>query len=69
VAVVQRGCLLLADLSGYTRYLTGVELEHSHDVLADLLGVVAPARIGGEGALGEARTTAGSAAATAQSPG
>jgi hypothetical protein len=41
VAVVQRGCLLLADLSGYTRYLTGVELEHSHDVLADLLGVVA----------------------------
>ena len=41
MAVVQRGCLLLADLSGYTRYLTGVELEHSHDVLADLLGVVA----------------------------
>jgi hypothetical protein len=32
---------VLADISGYTRYLTGVELEHSHDVLADLLGVVA----------------------------
>jgi uncharacterized protein YndB with AHSA1/START domain len=38
---VRRGCLALADISGYTRYLTGVELEHSHDVLADLLGVVA----------------------------
>jgi hypothetical protein len=33
----ERGCLLLADISGYTAYLTGVELEHSHDVLADLL--------------------------------
>jgi hypothetical protein len=32
---------VLADISGYTRYLAGVELEHSHDVLADLLGVVA----------------------------
>jgi uncharacterized protein YndB with AHSA1/START domain len=38
---VQRGCLVMADISGYTRYLTGVELEHSHDVLGDLLGVVA----------------------------
>ena len=37
---VQRGCLVLADISGYTRYLAGVELEHSTDVLADLLGVV-----------------------------
>lgn len=32
---------MLADISGYTRYLAGVELEHSHDILADLLGVVA----------------------------
>lgn len=32
---------MLADISGYTRYLAGVELEHSHDVLADLIGVVA----------------------------
>jgi hypothetical protein len=36
-----RGALVLADISGYTRYLAGVELEHSQDVLADLLGVVA----------------------------
>lgn len=40
---VRRGCLVLADISGYGRYLSGVELEHSHDVLADLLGVVADA--------------------------
>jgi hypothetical protein len=33
--------LVLADISGYTRYLAGVELAHSHDVLADLLGVIA----------------------------
>ncbi|HEY1523658.1 MAG TPA: DUF2652 domain-containing protein [Solirubrobacteraceae bacterium] len=37
---VRRGCLVLADISGYTRYLSGVELEHSHDILSDLLGVV-----------------------------
>jgi uncharacterized protein YndB with AHSA1/START domain len=38
---VQNGCLVLADISGYTEYLGGVELEHCHDVLANLLGVVA----------------------------
>jgi uncharacterized protein YndB with AHSA1/START domain len=38
--LVRDGCLLLADISGYTSYLAGVELEHSHDILADLLGVV-----------------------------
>jgi hypothetical protein len=35
------GCLVLSDISGYTEYLAGVELQHSHDILADLLGVVA----------------------------
>jgi uncharacterized protein YndB with AHSA1/START domain len=43
---VQRGLLVVADISGYTRYLSGVELDHSHDVLADLIGVVA-AGLGG----------------------
>ena len=38
---VSTGYLVLADISGYTKYLTGVELEHSHDILADLLGLVA----------------------------
>jgi uncharacterized protein YndB with AHSA1/START domain len=38
---VRQGCLVIADISGYTAYLGGVELEHSHDILADLLGMVA----------------------------
>jgi uncharacterized protein YndB with AHSA1/START domain len=38
---VRQGCLLLADIGGYTAYVTTVELEHAHDILADLLGVVA----------------------------
>lgn len=36
----QSMCFLIADISGYTRYLAGVELDHSVDVLADLLEVV-----------------------------
>lgn len=36
----ERGCLLLADISGYTRYLTHTELEHAQDVLADLTTVI-----------------------------
>src|SRR6516165_7723919 len=31
---------MLADISGYTRFLTSVELDHSRDLLANLLGVV-----------------------------
>ena len=38
---IERGCLLIADIGGYTRYLKAVELDHAHDVLADLIGVVA----------------------------
>jgi uncharacterized protein YndB with AHSA1/START domain len=34
------GPLVIADLGGYTRFLTGTELDHAHDILADLLGVV-----------------------------
>ena len=37
---VQQGLLVIADIGGYTRYLSGVELEHSHDILADLLAAV-----------------------------
>ena len=36
----EHGYLVLADISGYTAYLAGVELEHAHDVLADLLETV-----------------------------
>jgi hypothetical protein len=34
VSDLHRGSLVLADISGYTRYLAGVELEHSRDALA-----------------------------------
>jgi uncharacterized protein YndB with AHSA1/START domain len=33
-------CLLIADISGYTSYLAGVELDHAQDILADLIGTV-----------------------------
>jgi uncharacterized protein YndB with AHSA1/START domain len=53
---VDRGALVIGDISGYTGYLTGVELEHSHDVIADLLdtmvqqaaGVLALAKLEGD---------------------
>jgi hypothetical protein len=36
-------CLVIADLSGYTGYLAGVELDHAQDILADLIGRVVKA--------------------------
>ncbi len=42
-SVPQPTCLLIADISGYTSYLTGVELDHAQDVLADLIGTVVTA--------------------------
>lgn len=36
----ERGCLVMADLTGYTGYLTGSELDHAEGVLADLLETV-----------------------------
>ena len=41
MAEIETGCLVLADITGYSEYLGGVELEHCHDVLANLLGTVA----------------------------
>ncbi len=32
-----RTCLAIADISGYSSYLAGVELDHAQDILADLL--------------------------------
>lgn len=41
----ERACLLIADISGYTAYLQGVELEHARDVIADLIAsLVEPLR-------------------------
>src|SRR5262245_55409364 len=33
-------CLLIADITGYTSYLAGVELDHAQDILADLMGTI-----------------------------
>ncbi len=36
-------CFLIADISGYTGYLAGVELDHADDILSDLLGTIVTA--------------------------
>jgi uncharacterized protein YndB with AHSA1/START domain len=38
-----RSYFLIADISGYTGYLVGVELDHAQEILADLLGAVVSA--------------------------
>jgi uncharacterized protein YndB with AHSA1/START domain len=40
MAPVERGVLTIGDIAGYTKYLAGVELEHSQDVIADLMNVL-----------------------------
>lgn len=34
------GYLLLADISGYTKFLTGTELEHSHAIVTELTKLI-----------------------------
>jgi uncharacterized protein YndB with AHSA1/START domain len=36
----ESACLLIADISGYTRYLASSELDHAQDILADLMTTV-----------------------------
>jgi len=40
LAAAETGSLVLTDISGYTTYLLGTELEHAQDVLSDLTSVV-----------------------------
>ena len=40
LATAESGCLVIADVIGYTRYLNSSELEHANDVLADLIETV-----------------------------
>ena len=40
LATTTRGALVLADISGYTQYLTESELEHSREILSELLNEV-----------------------------
>lgn len=36
----ERACLVIADISGYTSFLAGAELDHAQDILADLMNTV-----------------------------
>ena len=36
----QHGYLVLADISGYTAFVAGTELEHAHEILTDLLETI-----------------------------
>jgi uncharacterized protein YndB with AHSA1/START domain/class 3 adenylate cyclase len=40
LARTERACLVIADISGYTAYLAGSELDHAQDVLSDLIETV-----------------------------
>jgi len=37
---VREGYLLLADISGYPAFLTGTELEHSHEIIRELATLI-----------------------------
>jgi hypothetical protein len=43
LTTAQPTCLLIADISGYTSYLAGVEIDHAQDIVADLVGTVVSA--------------------------
>jgi uncharacterized protein YndB with AHSA1/START domain len=36
----ESACFAIADISGYTSFLAGVELDHAHDIIADLMDTV-----------------------------
>ncbi|MEK7327512.1 MAG: DUF2652 domain-containing protein, partial [Chloroflexota bacterium] len=37
---IQHGYLVLADISGYTAFLAGTELDHAHEVMSELLELI-----------------------------
>jgi hypothetical protein len=40
LAKPEAACFLIADISGYTSFLAGVELDHAQDIIADLMDTV-----------------------------
>ena len=36
----ESACFVIADISGYTRFLAGVELDHAQDIIADVMDTV-----------------------------
>src|SRR5436190_22883144 len=37
LAKTESACFVIADISGYTSFLAGVELDHAHDIIADVM--------------------------------
>jgi uncharacterized protein YndB with AHSA1/START domain len=40
LAKPESACFVIADISGYTSFMAGVELDHAHDIIADLMNVL-----------------------------
>ncbi len=40
LAKPESACFVIADISGYTSFLANVELDHAHDIIADLMDTV-----------------------------
>ena len=40
---LEKACFVIADISGYTRFLATTELEHAQDIIADLMGTIVDA--------------------------
>jgi hypothetical protein len=36
----ESACFVIADISGYTSFLAGVELDHAQDIIADLMDTI-----------------------------
>jgi hypothetical protein len=43
IGQTETACFVIADISGYTSYLAGVELDHAQDIIADLIDTVVKA--------------------------
>jgi uncharacterized protein YndB with AHSA1/START domain len=37
LAKAESGCFVIADISGYTNFVSGVELDHAQDIIADIM--------------------------------
>src|SRR3954462_5542574 len=40
IAKPEAACFVIADISGYTSFMAGVELDHAHDIIADLMNTL-----------------------------
>jgi len=40
----ENACFAIADISGYTHFVSGVELDHAHDIIADIMDMCGRSR-------------------------